>query len=259
MTVLGNLNNENNFTLDHLLNGRIALKQPKEGYRVAIDPIFLAASVAVTPGEFVLDVGAGVGAASLCLASRVPHCRIIGIEQNKDLVHLATDNVRQNNLRDRVEILSGNLLNPPPRLAAGSYAQVISNPPFFEVQRGRQSSIATKKDSNHGTDVDLESWIKFCLLMLKPNGRLTLICKTDMLDRLLQLFYGKVGNIIIFPLWAGPDKKASRVIVRATKASNIGLTMLPGIVLHQADGAFAQKAEAVLRHGESLNINSSEA
>ncbi len=259
MTVSKNLNNENNFTQDYLLNGRVLIKQPKEGYRVAIDPIFLAASVAVAPGEFVLDVGAGVGAASLCLASRVPHCRIIGIEQNKDLVHLATDNIRQNNLRDRVEILSGNLLNPPPRLAAGSYAQVISNPPFFEVSRGRQSTIISKKDSNHGADVDLDAWIKFCLLMLKPSGRLTLICKTDMLDRLLQLFYGKVGNIVIFPLWAGPDKKASRVIVRGTKASSIGLSMLPGISLHQADGAFSQKAEMVLKHGESLMITTAEA
>lgn len=247
-------NNENNFTQDYLLNGRISLKQPKEGYRVAIDPVFLAASIVVTPGEFILDVGAGVGAASLCLAARLPNCRVIGIENNKDLVHLATDNIRQNNLRDRVEILSGNLLNPPPRLAAGSYAQVISNPPFFDVNRGRQSSIITKKDSNHGADIDLESWIKFCLLMLKPNGRLTLICKPDMLDRLLQLFFGKVGNIIIFPLWAGPEKKAERVIVRCTKNSNIGLSILPGIALHQADGAFSQKAEMVLRHGESLMI-----
>ena len=120
---------ESTFSQDSLLGGRVILRQPTNGYRVAIDPLILAASVTAEPGETILDVGAGVGAACLCLASRLNHCRIMGIELQKDLVRLATDNIILNNLRDRVEILHGDLKSPPPRLAAGSYSQVISNPP----------------------------------------------------------------------------------------------------------------------------------
>ena len=67
-------------TEDTLLGGRVLLRQPADGYRVAIDPIFLAAAVPAAPGELVLDVGAGVGAAALCLAWREPNCLIRGIE-----------------------------------------------------------------------------------------------------------------------------------------------------------------------------------
>ena len=68
------------FSEDHLLGRKILLRQPKIGYRVAIDPIFLAASVQAEPRETILDVGAGVGAASLCLAVRCPNVKVIGIE-----------------------------------------------------------------------------------------------------------------------------------------------------------------------------------
>src|SRR4051794_40599235 len=47
---------------DRLLDGRIFLKQPRDGYRAAIDPVLLAAATPAAPGERILDVGAGVGA-----------------------------------------------------------------------------------------------------------------------------------------------------------------------------------------------------
>ena len=141
---------ENNaYTEDSLLGGKIMIRQPAQGYRVAIDPLLLAASISVEPGESVLDVGAGVGAAGLCLAARFPYSRIMGIERQKDLVRLATDNIRLNNLRERVEILHGDLKSPPPRLAAGSYSQVISNPPYFEMNSGRLSPVDSKALSNY--------------------------------------------------------------------------------------------------------------
>ncbi len=245
---------ENAFTQDLLLGGRIALLQPAQGYRVAIDPLLLSASVNADPGETILDVGAGVGAAGLCLATRLPHCRIMGIERQKDLVRLANDNIVLNNLRDRVEILQGDLQSPPPRLAAGSYSQVISNPPYFESTHGRISPISNKGLSNHEDDFDMEGWLKFSLLMLKPSGRITFIYRAEMLDKLLGLFYGKVGDIKVFPFWPSLGQIAKRVIVQGVKGSRGGLNLLPGMVLHNADGSFTQEADALLKNGHHLNL-----
>jgi tRNA1(Val) A37 N6-methylase TrmN6 len=96
-------------TDDRLLGGRIQLMQPQEGYRVAIDPVFLAAAVPAGPGDLVLDVGAGVGAAALCLAWREQGCQIRGIEVQRDLVRLAAHNVDVNGFAGRVEIMIGDL------------------------------------------------------------------------------------------------------------------------------------------------------
>lgn len=252
--LLGN-SEEITHTEDSLLGGRVVIRQPIHGYRVAIDPLLLSAAIVVEPGESILDVGAGVGAAALCIATRFPYCRVMGIERQKDLVRLATDNIRLNNLRERVEILHGDLQSPPPRLAAGSYSQVISNPPYFEANRGRLSPSESKSLSNHEESSGMESWLKFCLLMLKPSGKLTFICRADMLDRLLSLFYGKVGDICVFPLWPARAKSAKRVIVQGIKGSKGGLTLLNGMCLHNEDGSFTQAADAILRNGDSLSLD----
>jgi len=60
---------EPTFTEDRLLGGRIQLRQPVDGYRAAIDPVFLAASVPAEPHQLILDVGCGQGAAMFCLAA----------------------------------------------------------------------------------------------------------------------------------------------------------------------------------------------
>ena len=44
------------FREDRILGGRIRLLQPSEGYRVAIDPVFLAAAVPAGPGDLVLEL-----------------------------------------------------------------------------------------------------------------------------------------------------------------------------------------------------------
>ena len=56
------------FEKTEILGSKVSLMQLR-GYRVAIDPILLAASVPAKTGEKVLDVGSGAGASSLALAA----------------------------------------------------------------------------------------------------------------------------------------------------------------------------------------------
>ena len=57
-------------TTDDFLGGRISIVQPRRGHRAGSDAVFLAASVPARAGDRVLDVGAGVGVAGLCLLTR---------------------------------------------------------------------------------------------------------------------------------------------------------------------------------------------
>lgn len=239
---------------DTLLDGRVRLAQPRRGYRVAIDPVVLAAAVPAQGGELVLDAGAGTGAASLCLAVRVPDCRIVGLELERGLQRLARDNVAANGLAQRVEMLAGDLRRPPPRLVRASFDHVMTNPPHLAAGAATASPAATRAAAHIETDLDLEAWLAGCLAMLRPGGRLTMIHRADRLAGILAALEGRIGELVVFPLWPSADgRPAKRVLIRGRKGSKAPLRLLPGLVLHAPDGGFTPTAEAVLRHGRALD------
>jgi tRNA1(Val) A37 N6-methylase TrmN6 len=66
-------------TNDAFLDGALSIRQLRSGYRAGLDAVMLAAAV---PGEAgrplrVLDVGAGVGTAGLCVAHRLPFAQVV--------------------------------------------------------------------------------------------------------------------------------------------------------------------------------------
>ncbi len=237
---------------DRLLGGRVTLRQPREGYRAAIDPVFLAAAIPAGPGDLVLDVGAGVGAAALCLARREPGCNIRGIELQRDLVRLATENIIANGLNGRVEVMVGDLLHPPPRLAPGAYAHVMANPPYLQDGAATPPPDPGKAQANVEGEAALADWVRFALAMVRPKGSITFIHRADRLAALLGAMSGRAGDIAVFPLWPGAGKPASRVIVRARKGVATPTRLLPGLVLHEPDGRYSTAADAVLREGAGL-------
>jgi len=238
-------------TEDRLLDGKVLLRQPEDGYRAAIDPVMLAAAVDTAEGEMVLDLGSGVGAASLCLAARVPTCRVFGLEMQPTLVSLARQNIEINGFAGRVESMIGTLQAPPPRLAPGSFHHVMTNPPYNAAE-GTPSENAGKDAANREGEVDLAAWMRFAVNMLRPKGSLTVIYRADRLDELLAALHKKAGEIVIIPLWPKRGRPAKRVLVKARKGIATPLTLTAGLVLHEEDGRYTGLADDVLRRGEAL-------
>jgi tRNA1(Val) A37 N6-methylase TrmN6 len=242
-----------NLTLDRLLGGRVALSQPARGYRVAIDPVLLAAAVPARAGERVLDAGAGTGAAALCLAVRVPGCKVVGIELQRGLQQIAALNVVQNHLGERVEILAGDLVQPPPRFAWGSFDHVMTNPPHLAAAAASAPPQAERAIAHVEGALALADWLRACLRMLRPGGMLTLIHRAERLGDVLGSLGGSLGSLVVFPLWPGdPHKPAGRVLVQGRKGSRAPLALMPGLFLHEEGGRLSAATEAVLRHGEAL-------
>lgn len=239
---------------DALLGGRLRLRQPMTGYRVAIDPVFLAAAVPALPQDTILDVGCGVGAATLCLAARVPGCRITGVEMQRDLVRLAGDNIVLNDFSSRLSVMQGDLLNLPPRLAPGAFDHVMANPPFLAAGSATAPADPGRAASHLEGDANLAAWVRVALAMVRAKGSLTFIHRADRLEALLALLAGKAGEITLYPLWSGGGKPAKRIIVRARKQIASPTRLLPGMILHEADGSFTAAAEAVLRDAAAVEM-----
>src|SRR4051812_45012489 len=84
---------------DVFLGGKLRLKQPRRGHRAGHDAVLLAAATPAYSGERIVDLGAGVGAAGLAVASRVEDIDLVLVERDEVLVEIARANLAANKLK----------------------------------------------------------------------------------------------------------------------------------------------------------------
>ncbi len=239
-------------THDTLLGGRVNLAQPKGGYRVAIDPVLLAAAVQAVPGECVADLGCGTGAVALCLAERLKECRVVGLELAIDLVELARANVVANGLEARVQVLVGDVAAPA--LTPGSLDHAAMNPPYMAADRAAPPPERLRRIAAVEGNAQLAQWLRAAWTLVRKGGTVNLVHRADRLDEILAGF-GQLqrGGLEVIPLWPKTGKEARRVIVRCRKGDASPFRLGAGSVLHQQDGSYTPAAAKVLRDGWALD------
>ena len=239
-------------THDMLLDGRVNLAQPKGGYRVAIDPVMLAAAVQARPGDAIADLGCGTGAVALCLARRVADCQITGLEREPDLVELARANIAANALDARIKLFHGDVAAPP--FEPCSFDHVAMNPPYLARGRATAPPERLRRVAAVEGDAGLAQWLKTAWQLARPGGTVCLVHRADRLDEILIGFAGlQSGGLTVVPLWPKAGADARRVIVRCRKGDASPFTLTAGLVLHHADGSFTAATAKVLRDGAALD------
>jgi tRNA1(Val) A37 N6-methylase TrmN6 len=246
-------------TLDDFLGGRIAVAQPKAGHRAGSDAVWLQAAVSAQPGDRVLDAGGGVGVAGLCLLARCRQINVTAVDIDQGLCALAEANAARNGFSAHFRAITADLTTPAETLVAQGlvregYDQMMANPPFHAEGTVRPAPDKGRAAAHIMQEGALEAWVRFLATFTAPKGLITLIHMPQILPELLPLLDRRFGAITLFPLYPKEAEPAQRVIVQARKASRAGLRLLPGLVLHEADGRYTAKAEAVLRQGETLKF-----
>jgi tRNA1(Val) A37 N6-methylase TrmN6 len=245
-------------TDDAALGGRLRLLQPRRGHRFGHDGILLAAATPARDGDRVADLGAGIGAAGLALASRVPGARVTLVEIDAGLAALAQENAARNGLADRVDAVALDVAAAPADfmtagLGAGSCDIVLMNPPFHD--KALPASPDPRRRGAHSLEgTNLADWVAAAERLLRPGGILTVVFRTDGVPMLLDLLGGDFGAISILPVHPKPGAAAIRVLLAAAKARRGPFAILPGLFLAEADGSPTAVAEAVLRRGAALAL-----
>ena len=81
-------------------------------------------------GSRVLDLCAGSGCIGLAVASQVADCRVTSGDISEGALRICRQNIRRNDLSDRVAPLQVNAMAAPPR-QLGTYDCILCNPPYI--------------------------------------------------------------------------------------------------------------------------------
>jgi tRNA1(Val) A37 N6-methylase TrmN6 len=209
----------------------------------------LAASVPAQDGDELLELGAGAGIASLCVAARTSGCRVAGLEVFPDLVALAQSNARINGMEGRVTFACADVfdLAKPWRR---NFSHVFCNPPFHGAQ-GTTSPRAERALALQDKGL-LANWLATGLKRVRAGGTFTAIIRADRLREALEAL--PPAGTAVFPLWPRAGESAKRIIVQARKNAHTPLMLLAGLALHEESGAYTRDADAVLRDAGSLAL-----
>lgn len=218
--------------------------------------MLLAAAVPARPGQAVLDLGVGAGAALFCLAARVPGLRLVGVERQPCYAALARRNAAENGFAAR--IFQGDVAAPPPALRAAAFDHVISNPPYDPA--GGTAPAEIGRAAAHQESLPLDVFLDHGLRRLRPGGCLTVIQRADRLPTLLAALDGRAGDATLLPIAGRAGHAAKRILVQVRKARRGPLRLLPPLVMHSGPAHrsdapdFTPQARAILRDAAALPL-----
>lgn len=246
-------NDDNDLTgtqTERSLSGALKIRQTTHGYRFSIDSLLLAHHVSLEPGEVGVDLGTGCAVIPLILADRFPSTTIYGIEIQEDMYETALQNVRDNGMANRVRILHGDLKDSETLLKAGVADVVFSNPPYRPVGTGRISPNSQRAIAKHEIKAKLFDVVSAAQHLLRRSGRFWIIYPAGRLvDLLTRMRSVRLEPKRIRLIHSTAESPAELVVVEGVKEGNPGITVLPAVVTHDAEGNFTGEMAKIVRAG----------
>lgn len=228
---------------------KYVIYQNPEMFSFSIDSMLLADFVDIKKdAKKIIDLGTGNGVIPMYLTLSTD-AQIIGVDIQKEVLHLAKLSVEENGLSNQIKLLNRDIKGLS--LEYKNIDIVISNPPYFKY---KESSIVNKTDyktiARHEVLITLEELIVEAYKLLKPRGCFYLIHKPDRLTDVL--YYLRKHNLepkkirFVYPKL---NSKPNHVLIEARKQANKGnLTVLKPLYIYE-NGKWTEEVLKIYNKG----------
>ena len=232
------------YTTDTFFNGRLRVRQSRNGYRFSIDAVLLAYYAQPRPGGVVLDLGTGCGIIPLMLVYRQPDIRVYGIELQTALADAAVHNVRANRMTERITIINGDMKNLEPATTGGPVDLVVCNPPYRKFGSGRINPDSQRAAARHEIHVDLAAVVGSAARMLSGGGRFLVVYPAERLaDIVCRMREVRIEPKVLRTIHSGEGENAKLIVIEGTKNGRPGITVAPPLAVYRENGTYAPAVE----------------
>lgn len=183
------------------------------------------------------------------ILSTLTDSNIIGVELQKEIYNLAVQSIKINNLEDRITLLNMNVLDIFNVYETDSFDLITCNPPYFRVNEfSNLNNNMIKSIARHEIEIKLEDICRISKKLLKNNGSLVLVHRTDRLSEIINMLlkYNLQPKRIRF-LYPKELENSNLVLIDARKNGNVGLKVLPPLICHNMDGSYTKEVLDMFR------------
>lgn len=231
--------------METLLNG-LTFACPSSCQGITTDSVLLAAFAAETLDEkrvHVCDLCCGSGLITLLIAARCPRVWFCGMDADPIACTGYRQNAANNSLTHRMDVICGDLADVPDQFRPGSFQAVVTNPPYFEPNRGACSPNPVRQLARQGCP--LKMVLTAAAYLLSGRGMLFL---SFPVSRLAELFC-EMSAVGIEPkrlrlVTHTAESAPSVALVSGTRGAAPGLCCEPPLILYDRQGQMTPSCAA---------------
>ena len=238
------MKNKNNETINDLVNfNNIKIYQNKNYFNFSLDSILLPNFVILNnKTKKVLDLCTGNIPIPLILSKKTK-ALIYGVEIQKEIFDLAEKTLKINNLENQIILINKDAKELVNDFETDIFDLFTCNPPYF-----KNSNTSIKNNNNiksiarHEILIKLEDIINISKKLLKNNGSLSLIHRTDrLIDIIILMRQNNIEPKRIRFIYPKAGKESNLVLIDGRKNGKPGLKILDPLIVHEQNGNYSKE------------------
>lgn len=236
-----------NERIDDLQCNNLKIIQNKKEFCFGIDAVLLSDFARSSKKNIqIVDLCTGTGVIAILLTAKTNAKKIIGVEIQEHIAEMANRSVKMNNLEDKVEIITENLVNLKTKIKSGTIDTVTVNPPY----KPKDSGVINEKDSKtiarHEISCTLEDIIKESARLLNTGGNLCLVHKVERLaDIFVLLRKYKLEPKRMRLVYSKYGEPATLVLIEGIKGGKPFLKMEAPIYVYDKNNEYTEQLKEI--------------
>ena len=240
--------------INNLLNfDNLRIVQNSDWFKFSIDSVLLADFVKTNNKMNIIDFCTGNAPIPLFLSKKTKS-KIVGVEIQKEIFKLAKKSVNINSLENQIEILNYDVKKLDNLFETDSFDLITCNPPYFKSNNIYKNKNSIKSIARHEIFLNLDDIFKIAKKILKNNGKIAIINRTDRLIDVITKM--KEYNIepkrlkFIFPK---EDSDSNLFLIEGSKNGKSGLILEKNIIIHNNDNSYKNEILNIFNGGKNDN------
>ena len=229
---------------NNLLNYKNAyIFQDTEYFKMSLDSLLLSKFVTINlRDKKILDLATGNAPIPMLLTYRTK-AKIYGVEIQKAMYNLGRISINENNMKDQISLINDDINNLANVFEPDTFDIITCNPPYFKTNNALfENDNKIKSMARHEKTLSLEDVFKISRYLLKNNGKLAMIHRSERFMEILLLMkkYNFEPKKIRF-VYPNKEKDSDLVLIECTLNGKSGVKVMKPLYVYDKKNVYSKE------------------